>query len=53
MNTAFSEKDIQTAIKYLKTIDPKRATREDAIMWLENQKLTAHFGVNHSDGEDF
>lgn len=38
----FSEKYIETTIKYLKTIKPQEATRENAIKLLKGMKLTAH-----------
>lgn len=38
----FSEEDIQRTIRYLKTKDPKTATRENAIKMLEGMKVTAH-----------
>lgn len=38
----FSEKDIETTIKYLKTIKPQESTREYAIKLLKGMKLTAH-----------
>lgn len=39
---SFSEEDIESAIKYLKTKDPLKATREDAITLLEGMGTSAH-----------
>jgi len=39
---SFSEADIQSAMKYLKTKDPLKATREDAITLLEGMGTSAH-----------
>jgi HEAT repeat protein len=38
----FSEEDIQTAMRYLQTKDPEKATREDAIELLKKMGDTAH-----------
>lgn len=38
----FSEEDIQSTIKYLKTKNPEKATREDAIRFLEGMETSAH-----------
>lgn len=40
--TEFSEEDIQSTIKYLKTKNPDKATREDAIKLLQKMGDTAH-----------
>ena len=37
-----TEEDIQKAIRYLKTKDPAKANREDAIKLLQSMQLTAH-----------
>ncbi len=39
---SFSEDDIQSAMKYLKTKNPLKATREDAITLLEGMGTSAH-----------
>lgn len=39
---SFSEVDIQSAIRYLKTKNPLKATREDAITLLEGMGTSAH-----------
>lgn len=36
--TKYSEKDIQKAIRYLKTKQPKKATREQAIKLLDKMQ---------------
>lgn len=40
--SSFSEVDIQSAMKYLKTKNPLKATREDAITLLEGMGTSAH-----------
>lgn len=39
---SFNEDDIQSAMKYLKTKNPLKATREDAITLLEGMGTSAH-----------
>lgn len=39
---SFSEDDIQSAMKYLWTKDPLKATREEAITLLEGMGTSAH-----------
>ncbi len=39
---SFSEDDILSAMKYLKTKNPLKATREDAITLLEGMGTSAH-----------
>ena len=39
---SFSETDIESAMKYLKTKDPLKATRQDAITLLEGMGTSAH-----------
>lgn len=38
----FSEKDIQATIRYLKSKDPLKATRENAIKTLQGMKIASH-----------
>ena len=45
-----NEKDIESVIRYLKTIDPENATPEMAIAILEHLKTTYHT-MNHEDPE--
>ncbi len=40
--SAFSEEDIKSTIRYLKTKNPLKATREDAIKLLEGMGNSAH-----------
>lgn len=39
---SFSEDDIKSAMKYLNTKNPLKATREDAITLLEGMGTSAH-----------
>ena len=39
---SFNEDDILSAMKYLKTKNPLKATREDAIILLEGMGTSAH-----------
>ncbi len=45
-----NEKDIDSAISYLKTIDPDNATPELAIAFLEELQASVHI-LSHEDPE--
>ncbi len=45
-----NEKDIDSVIRFLKTIDPKNATPEMAIVLLEHLQATVHT-MSHKDPE--
>lgn len=45
-----NEKDIDSTIRYLQTIDPKNATSETAIALLEEMRAGLH-NISHSDPE--
>jgi hypothetical protein len=41
-----TEKDIETALKYLRLNEDENATREDAIQYLEEHKSLAHLAAH-------
>ncbi|HEV2403389.1 MAG TPA: hypothetical protein VGS08_04260 [Candidatus Saccharimonadales bacterium] len=45
-----NEKDIDSAIRYLKTIDPENATPEMAIAFLEQLQASVHM-MSHANPE--